>query len=298
MERSRSSGLCAESDRVRVTCWGVRGSVPVPGPSVAGFGGNTSCVELTTGDGTHVILDAGTGIRALGIALAGRAPKVHVLLTHLHLDHIQGLMFFAPLFDPGAEVTIWGPTSEHRPLRERLGRYLSHPLSPLEIRDLPARVWFEDANRPPWRIGDLEVKAALVAHRGPTLGYCLISEGASVCYLPDHEPGLGEGLDKADPDWISGHALAKNASLLIHDCQYDDAEYGSRRGWGHSRLADALTFALRAGCDQLLLTHHDPDHDDSRLEQFEADAAERWTQLGGDGVAGLAREGQVVQVGS
>jgi phosphoribosyl 1,2-cyclic phosphodiesterase len=276
---------------VDVTFWGVRGSVPVPGPGAAGFGGNTSCVQVTTGDGTQLILDAGTGIRALGVALLGRSRTVHILLTHLHLDHIQGLMFFAPLFDPGVEVTIWGPTSEHRPLRERLGRYLSHPLSPLEIRDLPARVRFEDASRPPWSIGDVQV-----AHRGPTLGYRLTSESSSLCYLPDHEPGLGEDLGRAAPDWISGYALAKEASLLIHDCQYDDVEYDTRRGWGHSRLSDALTFAHRARCGRVMFTHHDPDHDDSRLELIGAEAAERWTRLGGDGAPRLAREGEVIQV--
>jgi phosphoribosyl 1,2-cyclic phosphodiesterase len=281
---------------MRVTFWGVRGSVPVPGPQAAGFGGNTSCVQVTADDGTQLILDAGTGIRALGLALAGQSRTVHILLTHLHLDHIQGLMFFAPLFDADMEVTIWGPTSEHRPLRERLGRYLSHPLSPLEIRDLPARVRFEDASRPPWRIGDVQVKAALVAHRGPTLGYRLECGGSSVCYLPDHEPGLGEDLGTAKPDWISGHALAKDASLLIHDCQYDDIEYRTRCGWGHSRLADALAFALRARCGQAMLTHHDPDHDDARLEQTGAEAAERWSRLGGDGTPLMAREGQVIQV--
>lgn len=281
---------------MRVTFWGVRGSVPVTGPDAAGFGGNTSCVQVTAGDGTELILDAGTGIRALGTALVGRARTVHILLTHLHLDHIQGLMFFAPLFSPGVDVTIWGPTSEHRPLRERLGRYLSHPLSPLEIRDLPARVRFEDAHRPPWTIGDVRVESALVAHRGPTLGYRLTADGSSVCYLPDHEPGLGEDLGAAPPDWISGYALARGASLLIHDCQYDDVEYGARQGWGHSQLSDALTFALRARCDQLLLTHHDPDHDDTRLEQLAAEASARWSQLGGDGTPGLAREGAMVDV--
>ena len=282
---------------MRVTFWGVRGSVPVTGPAAAGFGGNTSCVQVTAGDGTELILDAGTGIRALGLALAGRARTVHILLTHLHLDHIQGLMFFAPLFDPRVDVTIWGPTSEHRPLRERLGRYLSHPLSPLEIRDLPARVRFEDGHRPPWMIGDVRVASSLVAHRGPTLGYRLTADGASVCYLPDHEPGLGENLGTADPDWISGYALARGASLLIHDSQYDDVEYGARRGWGHSRLSDALTFALRARCDQLILTHHDPDHDDARLAAISAEAAERWTRLGGDGTPELAREGEAIDVG-
>jgi phosphoribosyl 1,2-cyclic phosphodiesterase len=268
----------------------------VTGPAAAGFGGNTSCVQVTAGDGTELILDAGTGIRALGLALAGRARTVHILLTHLHLDHIQGLMFFAPLFDPGVEVTIWGPTGEHRPLRERLGRYLSHPLSPLEIRDLPARVTFEDGHRPPWMIGDVQVASSLVAHRGPTLGYRLTAEGSSVCYLPDHEPGLGENLGTANADWISGYALARGASLLIHDCQYDDVEYGSRRGWGHSRLSDALTFALRARCGHLILTHHDPDHDDTRLDEIGAEAAELWTRLGGQGAPELAREGEAIDV--
>jgi phosphoribosyl 1,2-cyclic phosphodiesterase len=282
---------------VRVTFWGVRGSVPVPGPGAAGFGGNTSCVQVTADDGTQLILDAGTGIRALGFALAGRSRSIHILLTHLHLDHIQGLMFFAPLFDPAAEVTIWGPTSEHRPLRERLGRYLSQPLSPLEIRDLPARVRFEDAARAPWRIGDLEIEAALVAHRGPTLGYRLTRDAASLCYLPDHEPGLGEDLRRAEANWISGYGLARDASMLIHDCQYDDVEYRTRRGWGHSRMSDALTFGLRARCGRMVLTHHDPGHDDWRLQQMEGEASERWTRLGGERAPELAREGRVIQIG-
>jgi phosphoribosyl 1,2-cyclic phosphodiesterase len=283
---------------MRVTFWGVRGSVPVPGPAVASFGGNTSCVQIASGDGTHVILDAGTGIRALGVALAGRARTVHILLTHLHLDHIQGLMFFAPLFDPGVEVSIWGPPGGDRPLRERLGRYLSHPLSPIEIRDLPGRVTFQDAPRQSWRIDDLQVSAVLVAHRGPTLGYRLTNGDTSVCYLPDHEPGLGEDLRTVEPNWISGHALAKDATLLIHDCQYDDVEYGPRRGWGHSSLTDALMFALRSDAGRVIFTHHDPDHDDSRLVQFGAEAAKRWSRLGGDGMPALAREGQVIEVGA
>jgi phosphoribosyl 1,2-cyclic phosphodiesterase len=282
---------------MRVTFWGVRGSVPVPGPASAGFGGNTSCVQVTAEDGTQLILDAGTGIRALGLALAGRAGAVHILLTHLHLDHIQGLMFFAPLFDPHMEITIWGPTSEHRALRERLGRFLSQPLSPLEIRDLPAHVSFRDASRPPWRIGDIELKAALVAHRGPTLGYRITDDTGSLCYLPDHEPGLGEDLCAADASWISGYTLAKDASLLIHDCQYEDHEYATHRGWGHSRVSDALTFALRARCSRVILTHHDPDHDDTRLEEISAEATELWEQLGGDGPPELAREGEMIEFG-
>lgn len=281
---------------LRVRFWGVRGSIPVPGPAVAGFGGNTSCVQVTGPDGTEVILDAGTGIRELGIALAGRCHAVHILLTHLHLDHIQGLTFFAPLFDPAAEVTIWGPASIERPLRDRLAPHLSDPLSSIELRDFPARVRFEDASRQSLRLGDIEVKAGFVAHRGPTLGYRLTSGAASVCYLPDHEPGLGENLETAERRWISGHALASNASLLIHDCQYEDHEYRLRRGWGHSSVSDAMSFTYRADCSRALMFHHDPAHDDLQLEALAADIEDRWSRLGGAGTIELAREGQLIDL--
>jgi phosphoribosyl 1,2-cyclic phosphodiesterase len=281
---------------MRLKVWGARGSIPVPGPASSGFGGNTSCVQVTSPDGTELILDAGTGIRELGVALMGRCRAVHILLTHLHLDHIQGLMFFAPLFDPNMQVTIWGPTSVERPLRDRLARYISDPLSPIEIRDLPARVTFEDASRGTLQLGGVEVRTAFVAHRGPTLGYRLTTDSASICYLPDHEPGLGENLETASARWISGHALARNATLLIHDCQYEDREYPMRRGWGHSNVSDALLFARRTECANTLMFHHDPDHDDAHLEALGAEVADRWTLLGGSGTIELAREGQVIDL--
>jgi len=281
---------------MRVKFWGVRGSTPVPGAAAAGFGGNTSCVQVTAEDGTEVILDAGTGIRELGAALDGRCRVIHILLTHLHLDHIQGLMFFAPLFDPTVEVTIWGPPSPQRALRERLARYISTPLSPIEIRELPGQVKFRDAARPPWRLGDIEVESNFVAHRGPTLGYRLTAGEASLCYVPDHEPGLGTDLRTADRPWISGYALAAGATLLIHDCQYDEAEYRVRRGWGHSCISDAVTFAHCTDCAQAMMFHHDPAHDDARLEAIGAEVQDQWLAAGATGTIDMAREGQMIEL--
>lgn len=283
---------------MEVRLWGVRGSMPTPGRATAGFGGNTSCVQVTSADGSELILDAGTGIRDLGAALVGRCKRMHILLTHLHLDHIQGLMFFSPLFEPDVEVTVWGPPGGAHTLRERLARYISNPLSPIEIRDLPAKVTFEDARPEGWRLGDVEVHASLVAHRGPTLGYRLSENGTSLCYIPDHEPGLGQELATADQAWISGHALAREASVLVHDCQYEDSEYVARRGWGHSRVSDALEFAYRSRAQQTLLFHHDPGHDDARLEALGQAAVEWWSDRGADGTIVMAREGRAIRASS
>jgi ribonuclease BN (tRNA processing enzyme) len=283
---------------MEVRLWGVRGSMPTPGRATAGFGGNTSCVQVTADDGSELILDAGTGIRDLGSALLGRCKRIHILLTHLHLDHIQGLMFFSPLFEPDVEVTVWGPPGGAHSLRERLARYISNPLSPIEIRDLPAHVSFEDARPEGWSLGGVEVKASLVAHRGPTLGYRLSENGTSLCYLPDHEPGLGQDLATASPAWISGHTLARDASILVHDCQYDDAEYPARRGWGHSRFSDALEFARRSGAQQTLLFHHDPGHDDARLEALGQAAVEWWSGRRAEGTIVMAREGRAIRASS
>ena len=272
------------------TFWGVRGSVPVPGPETERVGGNTSCVQVTADDGTEFVLDAGTGIRELGVAMAGSARRLNILLTHLHLDHIQGLMFFAPFFDPASEITVWGPPAAGRELRKRLARYISSPLSPIEINDLPAQVTFRDVPTKPWRIGAVEIRAALVSHRGPTLGYRLTEDGTSLCYLPDHEPALGQDLARSETRWTSGYGLAREASLLIHDCQYTDDEYPAHRGWGHSRLADTLCFARRCDVQRLLLFHHDPWHDDPCLDAIGTEAAERSAELGGRAWVDLARE--------
>ena len=274
---------------------GVRGSVPVPGPGTIRYGGNTSCIRMTASDGTTLILDAGTGIRDLEVA--PEDGEIHILLTHLHLDHIQGLLFFKPFFDPDAEVVVWGPPPEDPPLRDMLARYLSTPLSPIEIRELPARVSFRTVPLDGFRIGSATLEAARVLHRGVTLGYRVSDGGDSVCYLPDHEPALGRALDEADEDWVSGLHLARGASLLIHDGQFADQEYQNRIGWGHSRVRDALLFAQRAEAQQVLLFHHDPAHDDEYLDDLGEHAADQWIGFGGaPGAVALAQEGRALAV--
>jgi phosphoribosyl 1,2-cyclic phosphodiesterase len=278
---------------VRVRFWGVRGSIPAPGPGTNGVGGNTPCVQVTGQDGTELILDAGSGIRTLEAHDLEHAKRVHILLTHLHLDHIQGLLFFAPLFDPEAQITVWGPPGP-APLRRRLARYLSNPLSPIEVSELPAKVSFEEAPARPWRVGELRVRAALVAHRGTTLGFRINEGDRSLCYMPDHEPALGTALSSAPAGWISGLGLANDATALIHDGQYTEEEYAGRRGWGHSSVRDAVAFAKRARPERLLFFHHDPSHDDSQLRSLEQEAAAQASDLG-VGV-GLSREGEIFEL--
>jgi len=267
---------------VKIKIWGTRGSIPSQGPETLRYGGNTSCVQVTLSDGTIIVLDAGTGIRSLGLALAGPVPHINILLTHLHLDHIQGLMFFAPAFRPQSEMSIWGPEAPEASLRDRIARYISAPLSPVEIRELPCDVRFMDAPHVEWDIGPARIRAASVTHRGPTLGYRITEGDTSLCYIPDHEPALGTTLDDLDRDWISGYELACGASLLIHDSQYTDGEYPDHVGWGHSRLSDTLMFAHRTEAERLLLFHHDPLHTDDFLDALQGRAIEGWDTLGGD----------------
>jgi phosphoribosyl 1,2-cyclic phosphodiesterase len=256
--------------------------VPSPGPETTRYGGNTSCLQVTLSDGTVLALDAGTGIRTLGLSLNDEGQRISILLTHLHLDHIQGLVFFAPAFRPKSEIVVWGPESPEASLEDRIARYISAPLSAVDVHELPCQVSFREAPHTEWDIGSARVRAASVAHRGPTLGYRITEGGETLCYIPDHEPALGTDLATDDPDWISGFELARGATLLVHDCQYTDSEYDDHVGWGHSRLSDTLRFARRVEAERVMLFHHDPLHSDDFLDALAGAALERWSALGGE----------------
>jgi phosphoribosyl 1,2-cyclic phosphodiesterase len=257
---------------VRVTLWGTRGSLPAAGPETVRYGGNTSCVEVRGADGTLLILDAGTGIRRLGAKLGPEISRLDLLLTHLHTDHIQGLGFFNPLYQPGLDVHIWGPASTTLDLRERLARYLSPPFFPALMRDMPSRITLHNVPCGRFEIGGFKVLADLVSHRGPTVGYRITEDAASIAYIPDHEPALGATDFPGDPDWTSGFELASGVDLLIHDAQYSDTEYEERVGWGHSSVRHALLFAAATGVRRLVTFHHDPAHDDSVLDRLVEEA--------------------------
>ena len=279
---------------MKVHVWGSRGSHAAPGPCTARYGGDTSCVELRNDAGDVVVLDAGTGIKRLGDRLDPAARRIDILLTHLHMDHIQGLGFFVPLFRPDIEVHIWGPGSATQGLQQRLMRYLSPPLFPVRLRDLDARVVLHDAPDEPVRIGGFEVVAEHVIHPGPTVGYRISGDGSSVAYLPDHEPALGARDFPDEPRWTSGFDLAVGVDLLINDGQYSDDERGGRIGWGHSSVSEAVTFAELASVRRLILFHHDPSHSDAMLDGLTEAARARGTSI--EVVAG--REGARYDLGT
>lgn len=278
---------------MRAIVWGCRGSLAAPGPDTIASGGNTSCLEIRLADDSLLVLDAGTGIRALGLALDGRYERpLHILLTHLHLDHIEGLGFFAPLWMQEQELHLWGPPSPVASLERRIARYLSPPLFPVMLEEMPARIHFHDFPEGEFEIGPATIRALPVIHRGPTVGLRLADDSGSLAFIPDHEPYLGFAPGEAVPSWTSGYALAHRVDTLIHDAQYAEEEYPSRRGFGHSSLAHAVAFAQTAEAGKLVLFHHDPLHSDSELEQLEQRACEIWERS--DVAPTLAREGMQI----
>jgi len=244
---------------MRATIWGCRGTLATPGESTLRCGGNTTCVAVQTDAGRVVVLDAGTGIRQLGLSLLPSPPaEIDLLLTHLHHDHIEGLGFFAPLM-PETTIRIWGPQPAGGRLRDTIATYLSPPFSPLRFDELAARIEFTEVAGESWSLRDMTVTTAPVCHPGGAFGYRLEEGGKTLAFVPDNELGL---------DAEAGLGLATGVDTLIHDAQYTAKEYTARVGWGHTSLPDLAAFLARANPRRAVMFHHDPGHDDATLERM------------------------------
>jgi phosphoribosyl 1,2-cyclic phosphodiesterase len=249
---------------IQVKFWGVRGSIPTPGPTTVRYGGNTSCVEVRSGDDI-IILDAGTGLRALGSKLLAefdnRPLNLTLLLTHTHWDHIQGLPFFAPIYNPRCRLRILGAQGAREKIVSALTGQMESTYFPVPFSKVPGNIEIEEVESFNFNIGMMQVRALRSHHPGLCFGYRLFSPDCLIAFFPDSEPRDGDG-DRGMIEFV------RDADALILDSQYDVAEYKSHVGWGHGCLDDAVAFALKAKVKRLFLFHHDPDHDDKKLDHF------------------------------
>lgn len=261
-----------------VTFWGTRGSIPTPGPATARYGGNTPCVAVEGTGGQLVVLDAGTGIRALGLDLEAKqngAAKVEILLSHAHWDHIQGLPHFKPFFAPGNTVRIWGSRQGTTSLEAILRQQMDPAVFPVPLDALSAQLTVQQVDTDDFSIGEFRVQTVKLRHPGTTLGFRLTPAKArapSIAYVTDNELGPG-GLYEVSGTWRRDFlAFLKDVDLLIHDAMYTPKELEQHRGWGHSTYEEAVTLAQEAGAKKLVLFHHEPEHGDKEMDALLAAA--------------------------
>jgi phosphoribosyl 1,2-cyclic phosphodiesterase len=273
--------------------WGVRGSIPTPGPGTVRYGGNTSCVEVRCGD-EIIILDAGTGLRPLGLALLAefknKPLNLTLLITHTHWDHIQGLPFFAPIYNPRCRLRILGCQGSRESLLEALTGQMESTYFPVPFAKLPSNIEIEELKDFSFDIGPVLVRAQRANHPGVCVGYRLFSPDGLVAYFPDTEPRIGGD----DRDMIE---FVRDADLLILDSQYDRAEYKKHIGWGHGCVDDSVALALTAGVKKLCLFHHDSAHNDKKIDSFLKYARQIVTRQKGKLKVDAAREGVTIQLG-
>lgn len=254
---------------MKVKLLGTRGSHPTSNRENEHYGGSTSCIEVLAGD-QKLILDAGTGILDANKGYKEDSNRIDILLTHLHVDHIQGLGFFKPLFDSQKEIHIWGPGQNNDDLRTRLNRFLSPPLFPVSLRDVECELTIHAIANSSFQIGDFHINSEFIIHPGPTVGFRIQHDSHTFTYIPDHEPMIGRSEFFECDEWISGFSLAADSDLMVHDAQYDQREYMTKIGWGHSSMHHAAELSLRAHVKRLVMFHHDPAHtDEVKTKMFE-----------------------------
>jgi phosphoribosyl 1,2-cyclic phosphodiesterase len=271
----------------------VRGSIATPGAKTVRYGGNTTCIEIRCGPDI-VILDAGTGLRQLGQALLAEFKKkplnLTLLLSHTHWDHIQGLPFFAPIYESRCRLRILGSEGARNNLVAAVTGQMESTYFPVPFSKLPSNIEIEELKDFNFAIGDVLVSAQRANHPGICVGYRLVTPDGVIAFFPDTEPRPG-GVDREMIEFV------RDADVLILDSQYDRAEYKKHVGWGHGCVDDSVALALQAGVKHLYLFHHDPDHDDKKIDAL----VKRGRQLVAKKKAKLkvdaAREGLLIQLG-
>jgi len=279
---------------MRIRFWGTRGSLATPGPTTLRYGGNTSCVEARAADGTLIVLDCGTGAHRLGQALMAEAKQPvrgHLMITHMHWDHIQGFPFFAPVFVDGSEWDLYAPGGLGERLEAVLSAQMQHPYFPVTLKQLAATIRYNDLGEGALTVGGVRVIAQYLNHPALTLGYRLEADGVSVVYALDHEPHIRERTEAGNTGSageITLHAedarhvaFLEGADLVIHDAQYTAEEYPGKVNWGHSPAETAVDYALAAHARRLALTHHDPLRDDGAVDRLVEVCRARVRRAGG-----------------
>ncbi len=264
--------MSSPNSQFQIRFWGVRGSIPCPGPETVKYGGNTPCVEMRVGD-RRLIFDGGTGLRVLGQSMLAEMPvEAHMFFTHSHWDHIQGFPFFVPAFVKGNRFHIYGaPAPNGATIKQRMNDQMLHPNFPVPLQVMGADLEFYDMQvGDVIEVGDVLVENASLNHPGEAVGYRVSWQGCSVAYVTDTE----HFADRLDENVIH---LAENADVLIYDATYTDEEYQSpktsRVGWGHSTWQEAIKVAKAAKVDKLVIFHHDPLHTDAFLDEVGRQAA-------------------------
>lgn len=294
---------------MKVVFHGVRGSLPTPGPGTVRYGGNTPCVEVVIPESDQAfVIDAGTGIRELGLKLIRQKPRaINLFISHTHWDHIQGFPFFTPIFIPSYVVNVFGPTHDQveLSLHDVLTNQMHYSVFPVRYAELQASLTFTAMGRQETKIfGDVEVTAHPLNHPVLTLGYRITHAGRTVVYQSDHEPWTNLFADDSD-DMVNQTVaqynqmivdFARDADLLIADSMYTDKEYETHRQWGHSSVGHVLERARASNVKRLALFHHDPIHNDEIMDSIVAEAVERARGMGSFEVF-AAKEGMEVDLG-